>query len=349
MLRKSDAITAIWSDSLFDRYSLGAYVEQTHIEGNSFLALLDRNIYTDIIAAAQSSAAKPLTQQQKNACALLAFLQLADIDIDPTEAINEYMDSGHHEEAAAELCLFRAVDNLDLRMLIELALGRQNGIPASILEQPAVESIELKKGEDILRWRILYGFALRLAIIERQGGKPVEKFECFLDWIYKEYVFISTAVIFGLIWLSNQRLAGMLKNVGSSDRDKVLRGVRNTTWDMTVAYYWCRHARATKGDGVFWLLCTADKGLKAVARHLFATHERPGELEQKTRLLFCNYLGEKEGGRIHDRFVDMEKKHRSDSSRRAYKLGCPSELYPDIDELEKELLSLCVTARRCTN
>ncbi len=237
---------------------------------------------------AESSGTKPLTPQQKSACALLAFLQLAEVTIEPNEAINEYMDSGHYEETVAELRLFRAIDNIDPQILIELALGRKKGIPANVLEQPADEIIEPKKGEDFKRWKINYGFVLKLAIIERQGGKPVEKFERFLDWIYNEYAFISTGVVFGLIWLSNKRLAGMVKNIGSCDNNKVLQGVRNATWDMALAYRWYRQALAEKVDGIFWLLCTADKALKTLARSLVVTNESPCELAQETRHLFCN-------------------------------------------------------------
>ena len=41
----------------------------------------------------------------------------------------------------------------------------------------------------------------------------------------------------------------MVKYIGSRDRDKVLLGVRNATWDMTVAYSWSKKAMAEKEDG----------------------------------------------------------------------------------------------------
>jgi hypothetical protein len=336
MIRDSDTITTIWPVDLFDRYFLGAYVKETDVEKNKFFALLDRNIYTDIIAVAKSSGTKSHTPQQKVACALLAFLQLAEVTIEPNMAINEYVDSGHYEEAVAELRLFRAVDNLDPRILMELALGRRNKIPASMLNWQEVVLVESKKGKDFLSWKIHYGFVLKLAIIELQGGKPVEKLERFLDWVYKEYVFISSAIIFGLVYFSERRFKGMVKHIGSGDRDKVLRGVRNTTWDMTIAYSWSKKAMVEKKDGVIWLLCTADKALKTIARSLVVTGD---ELEQKKKAVFCNYLGDEKGRQIYDMFVNMQNTRSGDSSRREYKLGHVSNLYPDVDKLEEELLS----------
>ncbi len=343
MIRDSDTITTIWSVDQFDKYFLGAYVKETDVEKNKFFALLDRNIYTDIIAVAKSSGTKPHTPQQKVACALLAFLQLAEVNIEPNMAINEYVDSGHYEEAVAELRLFRAVDNLDPRILIELALDRRNEIPAGMLNWTAVESVEPKKGEDFLRWKIHYGFVLKLAIIELQGGKPVEKLERFLDWVYKEYIFISSAIIFGLVYFSEKRFKGMVKHIGSGDKDKVLRGVRNATWDMTVAYSWSKMAMAEKENGIFWLLCTADKALRTFAGSIVVTGD---ELEQKKKAVFCNYLGDQKGRQIHDMLVDMENTRISDNSRRAYKLGPVSNLYPYVDELEEELLSK-LTKHKC--
>lgn len=335
MIRDSDTITTIWPVDIFDRYSLGAYLEETY-GNNKFFALLDRNIFTDIIAVAKSSGTKSHTPQQKVACALLAFLQLAEVTIEPNLAINEYVDSGHYDEAVDELRLFRAVDNLDPRILIEIALGRGTEIPASMLNWPAVESVESKKGEDFRNWKIHHGFVLKLAIIELQGGKPFEKLKRFLDWVYNEYVFISSAITFGLVYFSEKRFKGMVKHIGSGDKDKVLWGVRNTTWDMTVAYFWSKKAMAEKENGIFWLLCTADKALRTFAGSIVVTGD---ELEQKKKAVFCAYLGEEKGGQIYDMLVYMDKRRDDDSSRRAYKLGPVSNLYPVVEELEKELLS----------
>lgn len=344
MIRDNDTITTIYSVDLFDRYFLGAYVKETDVEKNKFFALLDRNIYTDIITVAESRGTKPHPPQQMVACALLAFLQLAEVTIEPNIAINEYIDSGDHEEEAVdELRLFRAVDNLNSQILIELALGRRNGIPTSMLNWQEVESVKSKKGEDFLIWKIHYGFALKMAIIELQGGKPVEKLKRFLDWVYKEYVFIGSAIIFGLVYFSEQRFKGMVKHIGSGDRDKVLRGVRNATWDMTVAYYWSQKAIVNKEDGVIWLLCTADKALRTFAGSIVVTGD---ELEQKKKAVFCNYLGIEKGRQIHDMFVNMQNTRSCDSSRRAHKLGHPSSLYPVVDDLEKELLSK-LTKHKC--
>jgi len=137
MIRDSDTITTILPVNLFDRYFLGDYVNETEVENNKFFALLDRNIYTDIVEVAKSDGTKPPSSQQKVACALLAFLQLAEVTIEPNHAINEYIDSDleYHQEAVNDLRLFRAVDNLNPQILIELALDRRIKISANMLKE----------------------------------------------------------------------------------------------------------------------------------------------------------------------------------------------------------------------
>jgi len=287
------------------------------------------------IGIAKNKGTKPYVTQQKTACALLAFLQLADVAIEPNHAIYEIMDSEGYDEAIDKLSLFRAFDNLDSQILIELALDRRDEIPAEMLKWQADESIESKKGEDFLSWKIYRGFVLKMAIIDLQGGSPFDKLNCFIEWVYKEYIFMNAAIIFGSVLFSENRFTRMLKT-GSKDKGEVLKGVRNATWDINLAYYWSKNAFREKEDGIFWLLCTEDNALRAVASSLIVTGDK---LKQKKKAVFCNYLGNKKGKQIYDKLVDMGKRRDDDSSRKAHNLGPTSCLYPVVDKLDKELLS----------
>lgn len=142
MVRNSNAITAIWSVDEFDRYSLDAYMKETKIDGSKFFAMLDHNMFSRIIGIAKNRGKRAYTPQEKTACALLAFLQLADVAIEPNRAIYEIMDSCDHNEAMNKLSLFRAFEKLDPQILIELALGRRDEIPADMIKRQAVKHIE---------------------------------------------------------------------------------------------------------------------------------------------------------------------------------------------------------------
>lgn len=342
MIRDSDIITTILPVDLFDKYFLGAYVEQTDVEENKFFAMLDLNMFSRIIGIAKNRGKRTYKLQEKTACALLAFLQLADVAIEPNHAIYEIMDSCNDGEAMDKLSRFRAFDNLDPQILIELALDRRVEIPANMIRPHAVKLIEPKKGEDFLSWKIYRGFVLKMAIIDIQGGSPFDKLMRFIDWIYDEYIFMNAAIVFGSVLFSENRFKKMLKT-GSKDKDEVLKGVRNATWDINLAYYWSKKAMSGKENGIFWLLCTEDNALRAVASSLIVTSY---ELEQKKKAVFCKYQGDKKGNQIYDKLVDMDKRRDNDSSRRGNTLGPTSDLYPVVDELEKELLSE-LTKHKC--
>jgi len=341
MIRDSDTITTILSVDLFDRYSLGAYEKQMDQE-NKFFAMLDHNMFSRIIGIAKNRGKRPYTPQEMTACALLAFLQLADVAIEPNHAIYEIMDSEGHDEAIDKLARFRAFESLDPRILIELALARKDEIPTKMLKRQAVESIKPKNGEDFLSWKIYRGFVLKMAIIDLQKGSPFDKFMRFIDWIYEEFIFMNAAIVFGSVLFSEKRFKEMLKT-GSKVKDKVLKGVRNATWDINLAYYWSQKAFREKEDGVFWLLCTEDNALRAVADSLIVTGD---ELERKKMAVFCKYHGDRKGKQIYDKLIDMDKRRDDDSSRKAHNLGPTSDLYPVVDELEKELLSV-IAKRKC--
>ena len=345
MIRDSDIITTILPVNLFDRYFLGDYVNETEVEKSKFFAMLDHNMFSRIIGIAKNEGKRAYTPQEKTTCALLAFLQLADVTIEPFFAIYEIMDSCNYGDAIDKLSRFRAFDNLDPQILIELALDRRDEIPTEMLKPHAIESIQSKKAEDFRSWKTYRGFVLKMAIIDLQKGSPFDKFMRFIDWAYEEYIIMSVAIVFGSVLFSEKRFKEMLKtgikekDAGDKVKNKVLKGVRNATWDINLAYYWSQKAYREKEDGVFWLLCTEDNALRAVADSLIVTGD---ELERKKMAVFCKYHGDEKGKQIYDKLVDMDKRRDDDSTRRINKDSptLTSDLYLVVDELEKELLSV---------
>lgn len=339
ILRDRDIIRSVYPKDLFDQYSLGDYLEQIHVHESKFTALLDRNIFSDIIALAKKTDKKSTTKTQKDACALLAFLQLSDSLIEPGMAIYEYIDSGYYEQAINELSLFRAVDNIHPQIFIDLALGRINSLPSNSLHSLRVDSIQELKGEDIHRWKLHYGFALKLASIEMTGGKPYEKIEAFLKWMYTDYLFSSSATTFGLIYFSDKRIKKMVKNLNCSDSDKFIKGIRNAAWDMTVAHYWSKKAIENREKGALWLLCTEDKALREIANFMASTYNSNEDLKEKSKSVFLNYLGKKEGTRAYALYNSFISNH-DNGARSINILKSTKALYPVVEALEKELLSI---------
>lgn len=150
-----------------------------------------------------------------------------------------------------ELSFFRSADNANPQILIDIALGRSNSLPANELCSVKTSRFTALKGDDIHRWKLHYGLTLKIAAIEQSGGNDDKKVREYLEWIYRDYVFLASAVIFGIIYFSRQRIRKMLKGLNSGEIEKVKRGLRNAAWDMTLAHYWSKKAIVRKNEGEF--------------------------------------------------------------------------------------------------
>jgi hypothetical protein len=339
ILRKRDIIRSVYPRNLFDQYILGNYLEQIHVHECRFAAVLDRNIFSDIIAVAKHAGERNTTVTQRAACALLAFLQLSGCLIEPGMAIYEYMDSGHYQQAIDELSLFRSVDNIDPQTLVDLALDRINSIPSNELKPPKVDSIKELKGEDIRRWKLHYGLVLKIAAIELAGGEAIRKLEALFEWMHTEYIFSASAVIFGVIYFSNHRFKKMLKKLRCGNVDEVLHGIRNAAWDMTVAHYWAKQAKAGREKGYLWLLCTEDNALKEMATYEISSYNSGKELKEKEQSLFWKYHGKEAGDKIYSVYDSFVSKSANDT-RRINRLKSTEALFPFIEDLKEQVLKM---------
>ncbi|MCK4629061.1 MAG: hypothetical protein KAT56_08650 [Sedimentisphaerales bacterium] len=336
IIREKDIIRSLYPPSLFNQYFLEDYLKEIHVHNSRFLALFDRNIFTDIVAVAKNSGNK-ISETQKVACALLAFFQMSDTLIEPCMAISEYIDSGHYDEAVDELSLFRTVDNLDPQILINLALGRINSIPIDSFNLIEKESVEKKYGSDFSRWKLHYGFVLKLVSIEVSGGTPSKKIETFLNWMHTDYIFSAAAIVFGIIYFSNKRIKNMVKNLNSNDVSIFRNGLRNAAWDMTLISHWTQKALNDSKKGVLYLFCTADKALKIIANLTVLSYKSKKDFEENPKSLFLNQFGKEKGAKVYNIYNSLVARCK-DGSRKINKLKSTEALFSIINELEENLL-----------
>ena len=268
ILRERDIIRSVFTQSQFDQYSFLEYRMQSRFHRTQFCAMLDRNILSDIIAIIKGEPGE-VSETQRAACALLAFLQVTNTIIEPGHAIYEYIDSGHYDFAENEQKLFRKADNVSPEFYAEIALGRSSRIPEKELEYTE-EELPLKnmRGEEHNCWKLIYGVVLKMAILEREHKHNLDKIILLLEWMYSDYLFIPPCVIFAVIYFSGNRFSKMLKHVKSEKSDKIKRGVRNATWDMNLLYNWMQNVHTQKKKNQIWLLCTEDKAVKEISQYI---------------------------------------------------------------------------------
>jgi hypothetical protein len=337
IIKDQDIIRTVYSEDEFDRYSFLEYMKQIYIHKTKIFALLDRNIFIDIISIASKAGQRQnnFSKTEKTTSALLAFLQLMDTLIEPNIAILEYIDSGHHKQAEKELALFRAADNVHPKYYVDIALGKSVIIPKKELAHFKETSISYLKGENISRWKLFYGSILKMAILERKGGDTLYKIEEYLKWMYSDYLFISPAIRFCVIYFSAKRFRKMIKSLGSGEKEKIKRGLRNATWDMYLVYYWSEKVYDQNKKNEIWILCTEDKAVKEIAKYIICTITDQKRLDEINKSQFINCLGIENGQKVHELYSTLVKKvdNKNRAINKSYRL-----IDSNIYDLERQLL-----------
>jgi nicotinamide mononucleotide adenylyltransferase len=250
-----------------DIYSIVQHI--AHQSEFRFTALLDRNVYTRITGLLSDVSPPPNGPDFRWAAAILAFCQIADIQIDLASSLQEY--AWHHGgvEALRELEKFRIADNSNPQIFINFALGRITQIPREALAspivpatQPTAEQFE-KRTRD---FRVNYTFVLKICEIDSQPISQAEKMIRFLDWMYNDFFFGAPALLFASRYFSPNRHKRMIKSTAK-------RHIENAAWDLALVQEWRRRALKGMGNNEPVLLISGDKAVKDMARRMVADTE----------------------------------------------------------------------------
>jgi hypothetical protein len=65
-IKERDIIRTLYSEEEFDQYMLASYLEEVHVHGGKFVALFDRNIFTDIVTVARHCGTKRKREMGSN-------------------------------------------------------------------------------------------------------------------------------------------------------------------------------------------------------------------------------------------------------------------------------------------
>lgn len=210
-------------------YCLDGFIYSRYVEGEKTVLLPDLNIVSDL---AQMARGENSDKTRRTSAAILSLCQHHDIEIEPSIAIHELASSVSDERAAEDLSLFRQADNLNFSVWRDIALGRRNR-----LSVPLVGShMDVRNfSRPLMRWNRNYIIALKAAKIELSSGTPLERIQTLLDWMREEFIVGGPLIAFActLFAPNSPPRAGLLKSLRSPDRNKALKGVRNTAWDAT--------------------------------------------------------------------------------------------------------------------
>ena len=295
LVRKHESFVALVDGDIYA-------IHQYHLPSplGNFTAILDRNVYTRILAVLRGqSIASHALEDHRWAAAVLAFCQIADITFQYGSSLQEYASIKGGEAAVADMKDFYRADNCDPKAWIDFAVGRTSVFDTSSIDDLRSPTSFPTAGEfevPIYEFRVNYIFALKIIALSFEKAPAEKVMMGFLSWMKEEFVLGAGATHFANLLFSPARIKKMLKR-------RTIRDAQNIAWDLATLQNWrrCALVGAEKSEPV--ILITRDKVLKFMAKRLVAS-----DSEEYRRLLTEPWQSAPEKGeqifehyrRIHD-------------------------------------------------
>lgn len=200
-------------------------------DGIETVILPDRNVASRIAQLAQGRATRD-DKHLRCCAALLSFAHLLGIQFEPGISFHELAHRAGNAIAEQELGWFRTADNAPPQDILNVALGRCDGVTRSYT--PSLVNLP-NMAMPLKRWNRNYIVALKILQLDKAPGKSLDKILSLLDWMGSSLVFAGPAAMLACIYLGTHQPArkNVFKNKTSKDGAAVLAGVKNAAWDIT--------------------------------------------------------------------------------------------------------------------
>jgi hypothetical protein len=202
----------------------------------------------------------------------MAFAQCANALVEPNLALYEVAQTRGQSAAEQDHEKFRTADNLPTRGWTELALGRIGQMSEGYIQQAVVPG----RGEPAVdfsmplrRWRRNYILALKLAVLELEGGNPEERMLRLISWMHRDFLLGGPAILLAAHYLApNGSRGGLIPGLRSQTRARAIEGLRNVAWDLTYLSDLLRREEEHDINDEVTVFATLDSGLRRVASSL---------------------------------------------------------------------------------
>ena len=168
------------------------------------------------------------------------------------------------------------------------------------------DALKFNPSMPLKSYAVVYPIMLKIAILSRLPGSEDGKMAALLDWMYHSWLFSAAATIFAMQMFSSNRPKGAFKNIGSKERELILGGVENTTWDLVYVTEWFTRIKKQAERRELSVICSRDSSLIKTAELL-----RQSMFENREPSFLVDGFGKKIQERYDQYINDLDNKRRA--------------------------------------
>ncbi|WP_334064272.1 hypothetical protein [Alteromonas genovensis] len=259
--------------------------------GIEFKCLLDRNVVSYLVSLANGLDISKQKNQKpyRSVAALQAVLNAGNILSETGYAYHEYMERNSLNKADDELARFRAADNLDPNIYLDLFLNQKDSI--SSCELPSFNTSELVNSDLPERLTVVERNAVivkkAISIARSKRITPYQTMLELMDWIYDEYMFSMPSFHFLSVYFSSWKISKMIKSHGYQD-------LRNATWDISFVQQLIK--LCCEDNNSVWLFSSFDKAIHTVVDLTFVRRDEDEDsYMERIENAYASMWGKKNG------------------------------------------------------
>lgn len=246
-------------------YSPGDYVYNKAANGVHYELVIDTNILHFLLRATEGVCNK----KTRPAVGLVAFCQMAEIEIDPAMAIYELInyDKTRAQEAVEKLLLFEKINNADNEQLAEYCLGlrQEFELPDTPLRNKDDLVENLTKYRRLLEWDNLYLIVLKIVKLKLSDTARDNKIVELTQWMYYEFTLVITATAYSAFFFGKKPIKNVMKYKANGTADERQKSIVNMTWDLFIITQYFRKWIGNQSNDEF-LYGSDDKAFREVLR-----------------------------------------------------------------------------------
>lgn len=254
-----------------DIYNFADYLYNKQVNGVKYTIYLDLNIYQFILNAYKKNTPK---QEFRDAIGLVAFCQLAGIELDPTFAVYEKInyrndDNELLDEVVSDLELFHNINNTNNLSIIEFASGDVDIITPSksYIMDSTVTKNKITKYKRLKEWDSLYLIILYIIYVSQIPKlNRLNKLKKIIEWMISEFRLSLVGITFAAIYFSEKPMKKMMKYKNTDTPLYKQRSAFNMTWDLynLNRYFRMWTEREAQQEGMF---ASGDKVFNSVLKN----------------------------------------------------------------------------------